>query len=56
MKRIDIIYDKLKELSNKDAGVPTETIADALGLSRANVSSDLNQLCEMGKATKECTS
>jgi transcriptional regulator with AAA-type ATPase domain/transcriptional regulatory protein LevR len=52
MKRIDNIYEKLKELS-QDAGVPTEVIAAALGLSRANVSSDLNQLCEMGKAAKE---
>jgi transcriptional regulator with AAA-type ATPase domain/transcriptional regulatory protein LevR len=52
MKRIDTIYEKLKELS-KDTGVCTDVIADALELSRANVSSDLNQLCELGKATKK---
>ena len=52
MNRIDIIYEKLKELS-KETGVTTENISSALGLSRANVSSDLNKLCEEGKAVKE---
>ncbi len=54
MRRIDTIYEKLKELS-KEMGITTEEIADSLGLSRANVSNDLNQLCEAGKATKEGT-
>lgn len=52
MSRIDKVYEKLKELS-QEVGVTTENIADALGLSRANVSSDLNKLCEEGKAVKE---
>jgi transcriptional regulator with AAA-type ATPase domain/transcriptional regulatory protein LevR len=52
MSRIDTVYEKLKELS-QEAGVTTNDLADALGLSRANVSSDLNQLCEDGKAAKE---
>ena len=52
MKRIDTVYEKLKELSKK-TGITTENIADSLGLSRANVSNDLNKLCEEGKAVKE---
>lgn len=52
MKRIDIVYAKLKELSHK-RGVTTEELADTLELNRANVSSDLNKLCEAGRAAKE---
>nr|WP_263398662.1 sigma 54-interacting transcriptional regulator [Thermoanaerobacterium thermosaccharolyticum] len=51
MKRIDIVYQKLKEL-DKGIGVSASDIADSLGLSRANVSSDLNRLCDEGKAVK----
>lgn len=51
MKRIDIIYEKLKELSG-ESGVSAIDIAEVLGLSRANVSSDLNKLCEEGRAVK----
>lgn len=52
MSRIDTVHEKLIELSANNS-VTTEAIADALGLSRANVSSDLNQLCKEGKASKE---
>ncbi len=52
MKRIDIVYDKLIELSG-ESGITTDKLADSLGLIRANVSSDLNQLCIEGKASKE---
>lgn len=54
MKRIDVVYDKLIELSG-ESGITTDKLADSLGLSRANVSSDLNQLCSDGKAAKEGT-
>ncbi|TZE81338.1 sigma 54-interacting transcriptional regulator [Calorimonas adulescens] len=54
MKRIDMVYQKLKEL-DKGAGVSASDIADSLGLSRANVSSDLNKLCDEGKAVKTGT-
>jgi transcriptional regulatory protein LevR/transcriptional regulator with AAA-type ATPase domain len=52
MKRIDIIYEKLSELS-MEKGVTTNDIAKALGLKRPNVSCELNKLCEQGKAVKE---
>ena len=51
MKRIDIVYNKLKELSIND-GIDAQSLAEVLGLSRANVSSELNKLCEMGKVRK----
>lgn len=51
MKRIEIIYEKIKEL-DKGNGVCALEIAEALKLSRANVSSDLNRLCEDGKVVK----
>lgn len=50
MKRIDTVYEKLKEYSN---GATAVEIAEALNLGRANVSSDLNKLCEEGKAYKD---
>jgi transcriptional regulatory protein LevR/transcriptional regulator with AAA-type ATPase domain len=49
VKRIDAVYEKLKEY---DKGASAIEIAEALNLSRANVSSDLNKLCEEGKASK----
>jgi transcriptional regulator with AAA-type ATPase domain/transcriptional regulatory protein LevR len=39
----------------KDSGVTASELADRLGLSRANVSSDLNRLCEEGSAVKNGT-
>lgn len=51
VKRIDLVYKKLKELS-RNKGVDAQTLADALELGRANVSSDLNKLCEEGKVKK----
>jgi transcriptional regulatory protein LevR/transcriptional regulator with AAA-type ATPase domain len=50
VKRIDTVYEKLKEYSN---GATAVEIAEALNLGRANVSSDLNKLCEEGKASKD---
>lgn len=46
-----MVYKKLKELSHGE-GVDAQTLADAMVLSRANVSSDLNKLCESGKVKK----
>lgn len=52
MRRIDRVFKKLKELSGGQ-GITTIEIANSLGLSRANVSSDLNKLCEEGKIIKK---
>lgn len=49
MKRIDAIYEKLKEY---EKGATAIEVAEALDLSRANVSSDLNKLCEEGRVSK----
>ena len=51
MKRIEIVRRKLSELS-MERGATAGELADSLGLSRANVSGDLNKLCEEGKAEK----
>lgn len=51
LKRIDIIYEKLKEISRGN-GIDAQELAEKLGLSRANVSSELNKLCIMGKVRK----
>jgi transcriptional regulatory protein LevR/transcriptional regulator with AAA-type ATPase domain len=51
MKRIEAVYEKLKELGSEN-GVSAIEIADALNLDRANVSKDLNRLSEEGKAVK----
>ena len=51
MKRIDIVEKRLAELSGEH-GISAGDLADDLGLSRANVSSDLNILCKNGKAKK----
>lgn len=51
MKRIDAVYEKLKELYNGE-GISAGDIAANLGLDRANVSSDLNKLSEEGKVLK----
>lgn len=52
LRRIDRVFKKLKELSGRQ-GITTIEIANSLGLSRANVSSDLNKLCEEGKVIKK---
>lgn len=51
MKRIDIVYEKLRELAINN-GIDAQDLAEVLGLSRANVSSDLNKLCGIGKVRK----
>lgn len=51
MKRIEIVENKLIELS-AEHGITAGELSTSLGLSRANVSSDLNRLCEEGKAEK----
>lgn len=51
MKRIDIIYEKLKDIYHED-GISANDLAEELGLTRANVSSDLNKLCAEGKVNK----
>ena len=51
MKRIEKVYEKLKELYS-GTGISAVEVADLLGLSRANTSSDLNKLCEEGIVTK----
>lgn len=53
MKRIDIIARGLAE--HGASGIVAGDLASALGLSRANVSSDLNRLCEEGRARKTGT-
>lgn len=51
MRRIEAVYKKLKAL-DQGKRISAQELADAMGLSRANVSSDLNQLCREGKAIK----
>ena len=51
VKRIDQVEKALAELS-AEHGSTAGNLAAGLGLSRANVSSDLNRLCEEGKAEK----
>lgn len=51
MKRIDLIFNKLKELGQSQ-GISAKEIAEALDLDRSNVSRDLNQLVNNNKAIK----
>ncbi|GKU27654.1 sigma 54-interacting transcriptional regulator [Clostridium folliculivorans] len=51
MKRVDLIYNKLLELSRPD-GVSASELSEILNISRANVSFDLNRLWEEGKVSK----
>lgn len=51
MKRIDEVYNKLRELYSGE-GISATEIAISLGLDRANVSADLNKLNDMGKVIK----
>jgi Transcriptional antiterminator len=52
MRRIDMVYEKLNEICRED-GISALEIADALDLDRANVSKDLNTLCDEGRAAKK---
>ncbi len=54
MKRIDIVYEKFKEMA-KNGSVSTLDLAEALNLSRANVSNDLNILWKEGLVKKTDT-
>lgn len=51
MSRIDRVFNKLIEIYNGE-GITTMELATLLNLSRANVSNDLNRLCEEGKVLK----
>lgn len=51
MSRIDNVFKAIKE-GYREQGVTTIELANALNLSRANVSNDLNRLCEEGKLKK----
>ncbi len=51
MRRIDLVEKSLVKLS-AESGVTAGDLAISLGLSRANVSGDLNRLCKEGKAEK----
>ena len=51
MKRIDKVYSRLCEYKNQD-GVDANTLSEALGLTRANVSFDLNRLYDEGRVMK----
>ncbi|GED27423.1 transcriptional regulator [Brevibacillus agri] len=52
VKRVDFIYQKLLE-SGPDKKISAGELAELLGLSRANVSSDLNRLWKEGRIEKE---
>lgn len=52
MKRVDAVYEKLKELS-RGKGIDAQELSEVLGLTRANVSSELNRLCSMGRGKKQ---
>lgn len=51
MKRIDLIYQKLSEIGSQNKASASD-LAKSLGLARANVSNDLNQLWKEGKVEK----
>ncbi|WP_235828130.1 sigma 54-interacting transcriptional regulator [Brevibacillus migulae] len=51
MKRIDQIHQAILHLASKQ-GITAQELSEMLGLSRANVSSDLNQLWKEGKIRK----
>lgn len=54
MKRIEKIFFELNHCSS-ERGVTAGELAEKLGLSRANVSNDLNCLCKEGKVCKSGT-
>ncbi|MED4751645.1 sigma-54-dependent transcriptional regulator [Brevibacillus choshinensis] len=51
MRRLDFIYQKISEF-DPDKKISASELADELGLSRANVSSDLNRLWKEGRIEK----
>ena len=51
MKRKDVIFEKLKE-AGMHGGMSAGELAKRLGLDRANVSRDLNELWREGKVRK----
>ena len=51
MNNNTLIYNKLQEL-NDPHGVTTQTLANILGMSRSNVSNELNKLYKEGKIKK----
>lgn len=53
MKRIEVVYQELAKSGTE--GCTASALASALGLARANVSSDLNQLCREKRAYKTGT-
>ena len=44
MSKKDFVYKKLLQLNYSD-GIDTKTLASIVGMSRANLSHELNQLC-----------
>lgn len=50
MKRIELVYEKLASAGR--SGITAQTIAESMGITRANASSDLNRLVSEGRATK----
>lgn len=50
MKRIELIYEKLTAAGK--SGITAQEIAESLGITRANASSDLNRLVAEGRASK----
>lgn len=52
MKRINIVYNKLVQIY-KGEGIATKELVKLLNISRANISTELNRLCDMGKAKKD---
>ncbi|WP_426350225.1 sigma-54-dependent transcriptional regulator [Alloiococcus sp. CFN-8] len=51
MRRIDAVYEKIKELYS-EKGVSAAELAEVMKLERANVSKDLNRLHEEGRLVK----
>jgi len=51
VKRIDQVHQAILRLASKQ-GITAQELSEVLGLSRANVSSDLNQLWKEGKVRK----
>ena len=54
MSKKDFVYKKLTQLNYTD-GIDTKTLASLIGMSRSNLSHELNELCKEGKLTKSST-
>ena len=53
LKRREIIFKKLLEITGeKGIGVTTQQLSNILGIGRANISNELNRLCEEGRVKK----